>query len=173
MNTISTAQRPWYRQFWPWALAAGPVAVLIAGSVTIWLAVTRPEALVVDDYYKQGNAINQSIQRDRAAAQLGLKADLEIVADGQLEVRLIGDAAYAWPPVIGLLLTHPTLASEDIKVQLVAKSLANGRGVYVAAAPLLKDVSYQLQLQDGDRWRLTGEWPKSAKIVVGVQSADK
>ena len=54
----------------------GPVLVIIAGTYTCWLAFTRPDALVVDDYYMQGKTINQDLRRDRAAATLGLDATL-------------------------------------------------------------------------------------------------
>jgi hypothetical protein len=31
--------RPWYREPWPWILAAGPFIVVIAGIYTAWLAI--------------------------------------------------------------------------------------------------------------------------------------
>jgi hypothetical protein len=30
--------RPWWKQRWPWLLMSGPVIVMIASGVTIWLA---------------------------------------------------------------------------------------------------------------------------------------
>jgi len=63
---------PWYKHRWPWFLMIGPVLVLVAGAITAWLAVSRPDALVVGDYYKQGKAINQDLRRDRVASSLGL-----------------------------------------------------------------------------------------------------
>ena len=60
--------RPWYREPWPWILMAGPFAVIVAGLFTAWMAVTRADPLVVDNYYKEGLAINQVIERDQAAA---------------------------------------------------------------------------------------------------------
>eukprot|EP01036_Dinobryon_divergens_P015550 gene15550-21074_t len=53
VSTIPTRSAPWYRHRWPWLLMAGPVAVIIAGLVTAWVAFTGADALVVDDYYKQ------------------------------------------------------------------------------------------------------------------------
>jgi hypothetical protein len=52
---------PWYREPWPWILMAGPFTVIVAGLFTAWLAVTRADPLVVDNYYKEGLAINQVI----------------------------------------------------------------------------------------------------------------
>ena len=51
VSTIPTRSAPWYRHRWPWLLMAGPVAVIIAGLVTAWVAFTGADALVVDDYF--------------------------------------------------------------------------------------------------------------------------
>ena len=40
---------PWYRQFWPWFIIALPASVVIASFVTLWLAITHPDHLVVDE----------------------------------------------------------------------------------------------------------------------------
>jgi hypothetical protein len=45
---------PWYRQFWPWFIIALPAAAVIASFVSLWLAVTHPDPLVVtEDEYRQ------------------------------------------------------------------------------------------------------------------------
>ena len=40
---------PWYRQFWPWFIIALPASAVIASLITFYLAVSRPDHLVVDD----------------------------------------------------------------------------------------------------------------------------
>ena len=40
---------PWYRQFWPWFIIALPACAVIASFITLWLAVSRPDYLVVDE----------------------------------------------------------------------------------------------------------------------------
>ncbi|HEY5774490.1 MAG TPA: FixH family protein [Xanthomonadales bacterium] len=45
---------PWYRQFWPWFIIALPTSAVIASFVSLWLAVSNPDQLVVtDDEYLQ------------------------------------------------------------------------------------------------------------------------
>jgi len=45
---------PWYRQFWPWFIIALPTAAVIASFVSLWLAVSHPDHLVVtEDEYLQ------------------------------------------------------------------------------------------------------------------------
>ncbi len=40
---------PWYRQFWPWFIIALPASAVIASFITLYLAISRPDPLVVDD----------------------------------------------------------------------------------------------------------------------------
>ena len=45
---------PWYRQFWPWFIIALPVSAVIASFISLWLAVSNPDQLVVtDDEYRK------------------------------------------------------------------------------------------------------------------------
>ncbi len=74
--------RPWYRHRWPWLLAIAPLAAIVGGMVTLWLAATTSDSLVVDDYYREGRAINQQLARDRVAASLGLHAQLRFATAG-------------------------------------------------------------------------------------------
>jgi len=47
---------PWYRQFWPWFIIALPTAAVIGSFVSLWLAVSHPDYLVVsEDQYQQIN----------------------------------------------------------------------------------------------------------------------
>ena len=42
-------QQPWYRQMWPWILIAIPASAVVASAITLWLAITHEDPLVVDD----------------------------------------------------------------------------------------------------------------------------
>ena len=45
---------PWFRQFWPWFIIALPTSAVIASFVSLWLAISNPDYLVVtDDEYQQ------------------------------------------------------------------------------------------------------------------------
>lgn len=43
------SEPPWYRQFWPWFIIALPASAVIASLFTFYLAVSRPDHMVVDD----------------------------------------------------------------------------------------------------------------------------
>ena len=48
-NPVPGEGLPWYRQFWPWFIIALPSAAVIASFITLWLAISNPDPLVVDD----------------------------------------------------------------------------------------------------------------------------
>lgn len=52
---------PWWRYGHVWLVIAGPAVVIVAGFVTLWLALTRPDPVVAEDYYQQGMDINRTL----------------------------------------------------------------------------------------------------------------
>ena len=49
--------RPWYREPWPWVLIAIPLLTIIACAFTLWLAISYPDHLVLDEQeYGAGQA---------------------------------------------------------------------------------------------------------------------
>ena len=71
-------EQPWYKQFWPWFLIAVPVITMVMGGVLLKLAISTQDSLVVDDYYKEGKAINASLAREREAKRRNITADVSI-----------------------------------------------------------------------------------------------
>ncbi|MFH0131879.1 FixH family protein [Variovorax sp. VaC1] len=65
MNTTTTTMEPaalaWWRYPMLWMVIAGPAVVVVASFVTLWLALSRPEALVSEDYYREGMEINKTL----------------------------------------------------------------------------------------------------------------
>jgi hypothetical protein len=112
-NSMHIAARPWYREPWPWILAAGPFIVVIAAFYTAWLAVKSNDGLVTDDYYRKGLSANQTIARSEQAIRLGLVAGVRI-AEGTLSVRLrASDNRFVMPPTLMVTVSHPTRAGLD------------------------------------------------------------
>lgn len=146
---------PWYRQRWPWLLMLGPFVVVVAGFYTAWLAASGQDALVVDDYYKQGKTINQDLRRDRVAASMKLVADLKYdAAGGKLQGHLSSLGQPLGARVI-VRLVHSTLPEKD--VELVAQSGQDGN--FSVALPMLDMARWQVLIESEQRdWRLTGTW---------------
>ncbi|MES2534813.1 MAG: FixH family protein [Pseudomonadota bacterium] len=157
--------RPWYTHRWPWLLMLGPALVILAGGYTTWLAFSRPDALVVDDYYTQGKAINQDLRRDRAAAALGLVSTLAYEpAAGKLTGTLLGKGV----PVGGkirLRMVHSTLPEKDFSLDVQPDQ----RGGFAVALPMLEKARWQVLIENERRdWRLSGAWiwPQQQGITI-------
>lgn len=58
--------RPWYRHGMVWLVISGPAVVVVAGFVTLYIAVKSPDPVVTSDYYRQGVEINKTLAKDRA-----------------------------------------------------------------------------------------------------------
>jgi len=129
---------------------AGPAAVIAAGIVTVWLAISHDDGLVADDYYKQGLAINRVIARDAQARALGIEVDVSF-REGGVSVALRGDE----PEALVLSLRHPTRAGQDRLVRL--QSVGGGR--YEGALDVPGHGRWHLVVSDeAGHWRLAGEW---------------
>jgi hypothetical protein len=147
----NTDQQPWYRHPWVWLLIALPLSAVIGGIITIYLAVTTSDGLVVDDYYRHGKAINQVLARDRAATERGLEARIALDAvNNRVTVQLAARDADL-PDVLTLAFLHPTTQGHDQQVRLAR----TGDDRYSGQFEDLRRGDWHLQLE-ADDWRLSG-----------------
>ncbi|MDZ7803563.1 FixH family protein [Thiohalophilus sp.] len=163
--TANDMSSPWYRQFWPWFLIALPASAVIASIATVIIAINNPDGLVVDDYYKEGLAINRTLARDRHARFLGLHAEGGIGPEGQVQLVLQGKQPQA-AQRLRLSLLHPTRADQDqvIGLELSGASQTRFRGEFES----VPDVGHWHVLlePEGGQWRLTGRlvWPGDGRL---------
>jgi uncharacterized protein len=52
---------PWWKFGHVWLVISGPVVVIIAGFVTLYIAIRIPDPVVSEDYYRQGIEINKTL----------------------------------------------------------------------------------------------------------------
>ncbi len=140
---------PWYRQGWPWLLIALPASAVVAGILTLIIALHSPNALVVDDYYKEGLAINQEKHRLKHAAEM------------QLSGLLRGDrnnltlSLYAREPIsentLQLRITHATRSELDQTIMVKRGADGSYRGQY---AKLKRGYWYLLLQNPGRTWEI-------------------
>lgn len=163
----ATSVEPWYRQFWPWFIISVPAATVLGCMFTIFLAVTRPDSLVVDDYSRIAETTERRFRMADAASELGLQGNLSVAADeGAVEVRLQqadGTSGHPldWPETLLLELSHPTVPGKDMAILLTRAPMA-GDGTYRARlAPLAAFERWYAAVESlgnaAGGWRLTGE----------------
>ena len=69
-NSAATSTGPWWKFGYVWLIVAGPAIVVVASLVTVYLAVTRPDPLVTQDYYRKGMEINKTLNKEAKATGL-------------------------------------------------------------------------------------------------------
>jgi len=155
-------ERPWYREPWPWLLIAPPAASVVLGAVMWTLAVSTNDGLVVDDYYKQGLAINQVLDREARARTLAMRALVTFNPERTyVRLQLAGDGPL--PARVMLRLAHPTRAGQDQTVELMA--IAGG----VYEGPLAPPAAgrWHVLLEDAAAsWRLSASWSTASPAVA-------
>lgn len=162
--TPDTAQAaPWYTHRWPWFLMLGPASVVVGGSFVTWLALGHPDAMVVDDYYKQGKAINQDLRRDRVASAMRIALDMRYEG-GRLTGRIESLGRPLASPFT-IRLAHPTLPERDLS--LLVKPDAGG--AFSVPLPVLEQTHWQVVVEGNARdWRLAKgwSWPRQQELAI-------
>jgi uncharacterized protein len=170
-TALHVAGKPWYREPWPWIIAAGPIVVVIAGIITTTIAYSTADGLVADDYYKRGLMINRELARDRRADDLGLTARMRHdAASRRVRVELeAADAGPAFPPSIAIKVIHSTRAADD----RFAVIPAIDRGVYEGDLDLASTGTAPSRIAiESTEWRLMGMLRAGSSEIVTLRSAN-
>lgn len=143
---------------------AGPAAVVAAGIATTVIAVRSSDGVVADDYYKQGLAINRTLERDRRAEGLGITARV-LFNEERDAVRVTLASKAPLPARLRLSLIHPTRQGEDqsVELSLVGPALYEGR----LRAP--RGTAWRVAIEDeGRSWRVGGRWSGGETLTLGA-----
>ena len=54
---VTRLVRPWYKEFYVWMVIAGPLSAVLACAVTAVYILQGPDAVVSENYYKEGLAL--------------------------------------------------------------------------------------------------------------------
>jgi hypothetical protein len=73
-KSSATPPRPWWKFGHVWMIIAGPAVVVVAGFVTLYLAVRTPDPVVSEDYYRQGIELNKTLAADPASLAPAVQA---------------------------------------------------------------------------------------------------
>lgn len=151
----TTEKRPWYKEPFVWMILFFPSLAVVAGTYTIYLAVTTSDGLVVDDYYKQGLEINRTLERDYVAKQYGLQSAIQVNKENlMLQVQMMQeDKNYPLPERIELHFRHRTRSGFDQDLQL----LHQGNGLYTTQLEKALEAGWWTVQMEADDWRLLGK----------------
>ncbi|PKO59578.1 MAG: nitrogen fixation protein FixH [Betaproteobacteria bacterium HGW-Betaproteobacteria-18] len=69
-KTLENSNDPWWKHGFVWMIIAGPAIVVVAGFVTLYLAVSSPNEIVNETTYQQGRQTEQSVEaRQKESSQ--------------------------------------------------------------------------------------------------------
>lgn len=159
MSTEKTSARAWHREPMMWLVLALPAAVVVAGFVTLAIAIrSGGDDAVHDPGSRVGKAQTADLSPERNAARLGLQARLMLSSDTEaLELRT--EAGVFDSDSLTLLLIHPRDAAGDLSVSLIRADALR----YFGRLAVPRDHAWNLQLQPTDgQWRLQGRLPREA-----------
>lgn len=120
----------WYKQFWPWFLITIPALSMVLSFSMLTLAINTDDSLVVDEYYKEGKAINLQLDKVKKARKLGIDTQLSII-DNRIAINFTSGAP-ASGEALHLDFYHATLESKDFNLLLTQ----DAAGIYRAQAEI-------------------------------------
>ncbi len=129
------SQKPWYRQFWFWFVFSPLIYIMIMCSITVTIALKGADDVIIDNYYKEGRMINQTLEQDKRAQALGLSGNLSFDrTTGEVMLAITNPPADAslMPEQMLLLMGHPVKAAKDQLISLRAIAPGQYRGELVA-----------------------------------------
>lgn len=151
LNPALAPRRPWYKEPWPWILFGLPGVAVIGSMISLYCALQTDDSVVADDYYKQGLAINQSLERDAMANKLGIHAFVALQGRKVL-INLRFEKAGQAPDTIRMHWIHPTRAGADQIVLL--KHEQDGYSGDLADMPAGR---WNVSVEDtAGKWRVVG-----------------
>jgi uncharacterized protein len=57
------AVRPWWKEFYVWLVIAGPLSAVVACVITAFYILQGPDALVSEDYYREGIELSREVKK--------------------------------------------------------------------------------------------------------------
>lgn len=154
MNDARAQHRPWYREPMVWLVWGLPGAVVVASFLTLSIAIRSSGSVdaVRDPVQRVGKAQTFDLAPDRAAARLGLSAQLRLAGDTEaVELHATGGAMET--ERLRLVLTHPSEAREDLGLDLIRVEPTR----FVGRLAVPRDHAWNLHLAPaGEAWRLQG-----------------
>ena len=152
----------WYKQFWPWFLITIPVISIILSVTMLNLAINTENSMVVDDYYKEGKAINLQLEKVQEAKARNIVTEL-FTRGKNISVEFLSGRPSSGE-ALKLSFSHATLESKDFEVLLAQ----DANGIYRASMEHELTGKWNITLTPlGQEWKISQSlsFPRSQAIM--------
>lgn len=138
-----------------YAVIGIPLATVVAGFATLYVAVQSNGYELPTEYAWEGAALDADLERAQAARDQGLMFDLRIMPSGRIEAQLQSLTSSPLPTRLQLTLTHATLPALDQTRVLTYVDTVEGR--YIADGSPLPEGAWWVEVAHDSEWRLRGK----------------
>jgi hypothetical protein len=160
----NTPSKPWYLHPMVWLVIGIPLSSVVAGIGFIYLAITNPNDVVKDNYYKEGLAINLTLAQDQRARDLGLTGLVTIDASNErLRVKLSSTNQ----PFIRFGLYHVNDSDLDLNGAMAKSANVDNRAEYVYQLDTMVQGRWYLEIK-GDDGSAQNSWRLRARLDLPV-----
>ncbi len=73
-NSTPGSVPPWWTFGHVWLIISGPAIVVVAGFVTLFLAIRMPDPVITEDYYRKGIEINKTLDASSSSLAPAVQA---------------------------------------------------------------------------------------------------
>ena len=161
-STQTEKPTAWYKQFWPWVIIFFPASAVIAGLITVGIAFKYGDTLVKDDWYKDGLAINQRLDKQKQAKILDINAQVTLDRAKKHLLLTLNNVDGLKTNIVNVSLTHPTQPEKDAEYQ----AFYTPQGQFVIQLPAIPTGFYHITIdQQNTKWQLTGNLNFSNDVV--------
>ena len=150
---MRTDKKPWFKQPYLWLIIFFPAFSVVAGLSLLFYSIQIDDGVVVDDYYKKGNAINLDLTRDRNAQDLGMAGQVTYLPEFQkMEIKLFSSNPIPLNETIKVDIMHTTIGRMDVHKNFTTTS----KGNYTITIPaILAKGGWIIQIGN-KQWRIHG-----------------
>ena len=153
----------WYKQFWPWFIIFFPASAVVAGLITVAIAFKYEDALVKDNWYKDGLAINQQLDKRKRAKALGINALINLNRDSKRLLLTLSHVDGLQTNTVNVSLAHPTQPEKDREYQ----AFYTPQGQFVIQLQVIPSGFYHITIDPQDsEWQLIGNLNFSNDVVT-------
>lgn len=156
-------ERPWYLEPWVWLVIGLPLASVVGGITTLFIAISEPPDLVPGHWKKDGKAIVQLFEAEQASIDMKLNATTKFLGNNVVITlnQPVEDTA------LQVHFIHPTRGEND-QVTTLHKI---GVNEYSGILPPLVDGNYRVVL-DSDPQTAAKPWRLTASVVWPTEQLD-